>query len=221
MGQYIRGYGDDTSSTVSIPSDVDVVAAINSMYTQLTNAYQEMRTLIANETVVSGSAKETELLALSSELNDWKKRLVEFFSQRGASVPSVIDYASYILIPAPFNIAKYMSDNITSTSQKSSIYFDMKRFQVEMEGYGNRFEMATGKTTNWTDPSKDPGKVGFLDPLIDFSWSMLKIGAVGLAIWYGGKYLYNYLDKATLYPKDQLPRYAGGSRKATRRRKRR
>jgi len=59
------------------------------------------------------------------------------------------------------------------------------------------------------------------DSLVNLAWSLLRVGAAGLAIWYGGKYLYNYLDKATLYPKDQLPRYAGGSRKATRRRKRR
>jgi len=209
MSRYVTtSFGADA---LKIPSDVDVVAAVNRAYTQLTNGYQELRTIIGQYTVVAGSSKAVEMKQLAVELNDWKKRIITFFAQRGASVPPVIDYTALVLLPFPFNLASWWKSNVTSTSQRTQIYWDMKRFQVEMANYGSRLTALTGTKLVWAIPSKDPAKEpGPGDKIIFFGWSLLKIGAVGLGLWYGSKWLYAHT--ASTYPKNRLPKYAGGKR---------
>lgn len=97
-----------------------------------------------------------------------------------------------------------------------SVHVQLKTFERELSLIGSEWASITGiakpVSTEETDVTTESG-------ITSTAWELLKIGAIGLAIWYGGKYLYGYMEEHSRYPQDQLPRYAGGSRRKTRRKR--
>jgi hypothetical protein len=101
-----------------------------------------------------------------------------------------------------------------------SVYTQLKEFEKELSDIGSEWSAVTklDKPSSTNVQDIDPEK-GTPEKLVDFATTLGAYALIGIGAWYGGKVLYNYLEKKTRYPEDRLPRYAGGRRKTTSRRK--
>lgn len=203
MSQYINSLGAD----VIVPKDIDLTASIKTTTQQLFDGYQQLRKDIWSVTPTKD--QEVLLKALAVDLDNWRDRLLTFLEPWSTSW-----YDKLWLIG-------WVTSKVMLESDQKVVYIGLKRFQTELSSMGDRYKTITGKAKpTSTEPAPEPGPTpGPIDDITDFLWSTVKIGAVGLGLWYGIPYLFKYLDEQSKYPADRLPRYAGGRRRATKRRK--
>jgi len=190
-------------SITLIPKDIDLEATIKSATQQMFDGYQQLRKDIWS--ITPTKVQESLLKALAVDLDNWRDRLLTFLEPWSTKWYDKLWLIGWV-----------QKSWMLKTDQKA-VFTGLIRFQKELDGFGKRFETITGQSQpSSTVPAPRPGATpGPLDALLDFGWDVLKLGAVGMVVWYGGKYLYNAIDPT--YPKDRLPRYAGGRRRKSRR----
>jgi hypothetical protein len=101
-------------------------------------------------------------------------------------------------------------------SECRAIETQMRTLEKQMVAMNKQYSTISGKAgvPGADKPASSVKKTGPRSWATDLAWDLLKIGTVGLGVWYGGKLLYSYLDEKTRIPPKRLPRYAGGRRRS-------
>jgi len=177
---------------------------------KLTRDYSDLRSRIQqwypNDTTTQKGQSDLVLMqAVAKDMETWVASFLAYAKSFESSIPGV----------------SYPGRTVHTPGECQAVVNTLRDYESQLSKLAIRYKNISGLDV--PDSTITPASTveGAGDKIIDLAWSLLKIGVAGLAIWYGGKYLYDYLDRSTRYPQDQLPRYAGGSRKTARRSKRR
>jgi esterase/lipase len=192
--------------------DEDWVQKMHAKYAHLKDGYREI--LAAGKALPYSMkvSKQKELSALWKKLKSWYDRLYALLKPYAPASDSIWSKLAAVL----------SGKSIKTTRDAQYLYNVLSLYENELDLYGKEFHSITKVKLRHTEKSKElKSERSMLDKLIDLMWEPVKIGGVALLIWYGGRYLYNYLEKQSRYPAHKLPRYAGGRRKSSGRRRRR
>jgi hypothetical protein len=193
MSQYIKRH-----RSVGLGSfggdDEDACATAESIIQALPAKWKALKTKIEAWSSTDQS-KIAKMQTLGKDMDTWRVNYLDLAKTYGPT------FASWLLGGSWF-----------WETQCEALVIQLRIFETQLIAMNSQFTTISGLSGVPGTDAPSPTVSGAWARAKDLAWDLLKIGTIGLGVWYGSKLLYQYLDEKTRYPARRLPRYAGGRR---------
>jgi hypothetical protein len=198
MSQYVR-YNRSTRprGLGALGAEEDPCATAESLIQALPAKWKAIKTKIESWSPTD-QTKTASMQALAKDMDTWR-----------------VNYLDLAKTYAPTLASKLLGGSWFWASECEAIVIQLRTFEKQLITMDKQYTVISGLpgVPGADKPSGGVKPSGPWERTKDLAWDLLKIGTIGLGVWYGGKLLYQYLDEKTRYPAARLPRYAGGKRR--------